>query len=195
MNKKIWLIRHAESESNIGVATSDPASIKLTETGFKQAELLASNIPKAPDLIVTSSYIRTKQTAGPVIAKFSHIPSEEWDTHEFTYLSPAKCQNTTPKERFPMVKGYWDKSDNDYCDGPGAESFRDFFNRVHNTIKKTKERKEQTIALFSHKQFISGMLWVLQKGISELHKGSMSEFRAFIRANDVKNAGFVEIVV
>ena len=63
----IWLIRHGESEANAGLPTSDVALIELTEKGHQQAQKVASAFTQAPSLIVTSPYIRTKQTAQPTI--------------------------------------------------------------------------------------------------------------------------------
>ena len=63
--KKIWLIRHGESIANAGEPTQDHAAIPLSEKGLQQAQELALAIPSAPDLIVTSPFLRAQQTAGP----------------------------------------------------------------------------------------------------------------------------------
>src|SRR5690348_4865955 len=59
----IWFIRHGESEGNVGVRTIDPASIQLTTKGQEQARQVAQAFHEAPALIVTSPYMRAKQTA------------------------------------------------------------------------------------------------------------------------------------
>ena len=56
--KRIWLIRHGESIANAGEATQDHRNIPLSELGLKQAQSLALQIPRRPDLIVTSPYLR-----------------------------------------------------------------------------------------------------------------------------------------
>lgn len=68
--KRIWLIRHGESIANAGEATDDHKSIPLSELGLKQAQALALQIPKRPDLIVTSPYLRAQQTAMYTIGRF-----------------------------------------------------------------------------------------------------------------------------
>ena len=73
----VHLIRHAESMSNAGYATQDPASILLSERGRMQAVRLAESIAEAPDLIVVSPYIRTRLTAEPLCRKFPLVPVEE----------------------------------------------------------------------------------------------------------------------
>ena len=62
----LWLIRHAESESNAGFATNDPHSIGLSALGLIQARKLTENFPAAPDLIGTTKYDRTDMTATPL---------------------------------------------------------------------------------------------------------------------------------
>ena len=75
---RINFFRHGESISNAGAATSDPASIPLTDCGRNQAEQIAQSYEARPTLIVVSSYQRTWQTAAPVIARFPEVPVEEW---------------------------------------------------------------------------------------------------------------------
>jgi broad specificity phosphatase PhoE len=85
----IFLVRHAESKANIGLPTSDPATIGITENGKYQSAKFAEEIKIAPDLIVTSRYVRTLQTAQPLIEKYPQANLETWSIHEFTYLSPS----------------------------------------------------------------------------------------------------------
>lgn len=99
---KVFLIRHAESESNVGNKTSDPSTISITEKGKSQSLELANKINDAPDLIIVTSYLRTTQTAMPLINKFPATKVETWPLHEFTFLSPSLCENTNSNERLPM---------------------------------------------------------------------------------------------
>ena len=69
--KQILLIRHAESCANVGLKTSTPAEIPLTENGHEQARELAERIIEVPEIIITSPFIRTLQTAEPLLKKFS----------------------------------------------------------------------------------------------------------------------------
>ena len=192
-SKQIWLIRHGESEANAGARTSDPADIRLTPVGHKQAEELSCKFTACPELVITSTFIRTIETAKPTRNKFPHIPCEEWHIHEFTYLSPAKCKNSIPVERFPMVKKYWETCDPAYCDGVGAESFIDFVERIRSTIGKLKERKERSIVLFSHEQFLRGLLWMIEKNYPAISHKEMKEYKRLFDAQRIPNCGIVEI--
>jgi broad specificity phosphatase PhoE len=91
MDKKILLIRHAESAANAGLATVSPDSIPLTEKGIEQARLLANFLADAPALIVVSPFLRARQTAAPLIERFLNAEVENWEVQEFTYLSKTRC--------------------------------------------------------------------------------------------------------
>ena len=192
-HKKVWLIRHGESEANAGARTSDPAQVRLTPLGHKQVKELACNLKIPPELIVTSKYIRTVETAKPTRDKHPHIPCEEWQIHEFTYLAQPKCKNTTGLERMDMVKGYWEACDPTYCDGEGAESFVSFVERIRSTIRKLKSRKEKRIALFSHEQFLRGLLWMIDKNYETISNKEMREYKRLFEAQRIPNCGVVEI--
>ena len=146
-----FLIRHAESAANAGLKTSDPASIPLTRDGVSQAEELAVKFPYEPDLIIFTPYVRTKFTALPLINRFPDADIEIWPMHEFTFLSPELCRDTTSVERLPMVKEYWDACDPDFVHGDGAESFNQFANRVTDCVTVLKSLNKR-VALFTHEQ-------------------------------------------
>jgi probable phosphoglycerate mutase len=154
MSKTILFIRHAESAANAGLATASPDSIPLTEKGVEQSKLLADFLHDDPQSIVVSSFLRAKQTAAPLIERFAGSEIETWDVHEFTYLSQKRCGHSSMADRKPLVDEFWQKSDPDYCDGRGAESFADFIQRVRETVQRLENSQHQTIAVVTHGQFI-----------------------------------------
>jgi len=184
--KNIWLVRHCESMANAGYVTADSAGIQLTELGQKQARLLPQSFDKAPNLIVTSPFVRTKQSSIYVREKFSNVPHEEWAVQEFSYLSFKNYANTSTTQRQPAVKEYWDRCDPTYCDGDGAESFLDLINRINITIDKIKERTENFIVIFTHGQFMKTFLWNL-KNPKSLQMKSMKSFMSFMNEINIDN--------
>ena len=81
---RVFLIRHGESESNAGLPSADPGSAPLTPDGHRQARQVARVLADAPALIVTSPYLRARQTAQPTISRFPGAACEEWPVQEFT---------------------------------------------------------------------------------------------------------------
>ena len=146
----VTLIRHAESEANVGIRTNDPYSIKLTENGHRSAKDLVDRIYNPPDLIIVTPYHRTKQTAFPLIQKYSNVPVEEWALHEFTFLSPELCVNTTMTERLPMVEEYWALCNPSFRHGTGAETFEEFDNRITKSVYRLKSLRHTDIVVFTH---------------------------------------------
>ena len=88
--KKIYLIRHAQSESNAGQAVRPNHAINLTDVGKTQAQALAEwltdHISEPVTEIFVSQYLRTQQTAQPYIQRTNRlaIVNDEW--HEFSFL-------------------------------------------------------------------------------------------------------------
>jgi len=68
-------IRHGQSTGNAGIPCHDLSGIELTELGRRQSREVTASWAEAPDLIVTSPYLRTQQTAPPaesLVYVFSH---------------------------------------------------------------------------------------------------------------------------
>lgn len=76
--KKIYFIRHGESEGNAGIS-GQSASSPLTEKGRKQAEFVAGRCMKLPvDVIISSSSVRATETA-QIIADITNKSTEICD--------------------------------------------------------------------------------------------------------------------
>lgn len=122
--KKISLIRHAQSVANAWLPTSDPATVMLTDLWREQARLLAANRTDEIDLILYSQYTRTQETAKPMIEKFPQVTVlQNPFIHEFTYLDPKQCINTTGDQRRFLRERFWMNDDVFYQDGQVLKVF------------------------------------------------------------------------
>lgn len=156
--KTVYIIRHAESISNIGERTDSHDTIPLSEKGREQAKELLERLLVNPGLIVVSPFLRTHETAAPFIEKNKDVPLEIWNVEEFTYLDPKVCNGTTSEERLPMVTAYWNKLDIHYRDSEESESFFMFISRIQEFIETLRKREENVITVFSHGAFIQNVL-------------------------------------
>src|SRR5947209_1412602 len=156
----VLLIRHGESQANAGLPSLRPENVELTERGWQQAEDIARYLYNEthPDLIVTSSFRRTQQTAEPTLEQFPSVPSKVWAVHEFTYLGLQHDTLSTYREREPLVKNYWEQCKPSAVDSLDAESFISFIMRVKRLAFRLRETSHATIAIFSHEQFICAFL-------------------------------------
>jgi len=191
--KNVWLIRHAESIGNAGLATSQPGTIPLTEKGVEQALRLADSFMQAPALIVTSPFTRTQQSAGPTIKRFPAARQEQWQVQEFSYLSPARYRDTTITDRRPLVEKYWLRCDPHYTDGEGAESFADFIRRVQQAIDRLWSCQSEFVAVFGHGLFMRAMIWRMLFDAQPVNASTMSSFRHFMAATTLPNTSIIKV--
>ncbi len=196
----ILLIRHGKSQSNIGFRTTYPEEIALAGLGMEQAEQIAHYLEafSPPDLIVTSSFKRTIQTAEPTKARFPDVPATIWPVREFTFLSEYEFLEPSSVEDRSGLKGmYWEICDPTLNDGPNAESFEQFIKRVQEVIQHikniSKEYSYETIAVFSHEQFIRAVLWLLQSDSIKLDAETMRDFRNALKLVSLPNGAIVRV--
>lgn len=192
----ILLIRHGESLSNAGLPTSNPKFVELTERGMEQAIKVAEFLKSqfSPDLIVTSTYERTKQTALPTKAIFQFIPEEEWPVHEFTYLSSWHKESSTVEDRREYANAYWELSNPKYIEGPESESFEQFIKRAQEVMIRLKNTTCDMVAIFSHQQFICALLWLSQQDQLDLcSEDTMKKFKDFLASTSVPNGAIVQV--
>lgn len=183
----IRLIRHAESAANAGIATFDPATIPLTENGHEQSLAIRDSFGVAPDRFICSPFLRVRQTASPTLARFAQVPVEYWPIHEFTYLPPSQCANTTFEQRRSWVNSYWDAADPQMVTGLGAESFCSFMERVQLTLVRLAGVRGRSIVVFGHGQFMQAIRWLVLGLDKKNGHEDMCQFRAYDRENVIKN--------
>ena len=189
---KLWLIRHAESEANVGRATADFAGVRLTPRGERQAAALAAAVSDRPDRVVCSSFVRTQLTAAPTLAKFPGLAVEELPVHEFTYLCADRCRDTAPADRLPMVREYWERMDPDHRHGPAAESFVAFAGRVRTFLDATRAWDGFTL-VFTHEMFIRAAVWAVVYGECCGSADEMRRFEGLRAALPIPNASYLPV--
>ncbi|MCQ3032528.1 histidine phosphatase family protein [Pseudomonas syringae] len=142
---------------------------------------------QTPDLIVASPFARAHATAMATVAVFSSVPFEIWHIHEFTYLEPARCVNTTVAQRREWVDAYWAKSDPAFTDGEGAESFLDFVSRAQSILDGLAEHPAENIVGFSHRQFINAVAWLIERKPQDIDGRAMADWRDYEITNHLPN--------
>ncbi len=188
----VYFIRHGQSISNAGQVTEHPGASPLTEKGHQQAQYICNLFDQPPDLIVTSPYIRTRETAQPTIEQFPNVPVEEWTVQEFTYLNPVLWQGTTGEERYPAALAYWERNDPFFRDANGAESFADLMERIRQIELMIQFQAAQRIAIFTHGHFSRGFLWKMINPWLEINANWMQRHNLFIRGLSMPNGAVIE---
>jgi probable phosphoglycerate mutase len=189
MAKELWLIRHGESTANAGLAHPDGVETPLTEKGRRQAQQVADAFTTAPDLIVSSPFLRAQQTAEATIERFPSVKIEEWPVQEFTYLCLEKRSNMTRFERNLRVYLYWKLRNANYVDGNGAESFVELFARVKSLWDEWQSRDEEHVVVFCHSMFIYAFDLALRLNFKTPGPITMNIFRTISGGIAVPNGG------
>jgi broad specificity phosphatase PhoE len=179
---RIEVYRHAQSVSNAGGRTDDPAGIRLTPTGHGQARALARSLRHAPDIVLFSRFMRTAQTARPIHERFPRAHADLWPIEEFTYLAPESCVGTTWFDREPRITAYWSALDPDHVDGPGAESFRTMLERARVFLEQLPSLKARNVVAISHGQFMQAAKLVAQRPELDAREA----MREFIRRQETR---------
>ena len=192
---RIHFFRLAESAGNAGEVTFHPAEITLTARGRAQAQRIADHYSGRPTLIVVSPYIRTHQTAAPLIARFPDVPVEQWPIQEFTYLEPESCIGSSLADRLPRVQRYWTSASPDERDGPTAESFSDLIRRAGQFRTRLEALPVGThAAVFSHGQFLQALRLLVH--FPTLHHSGMKQaFQLLDQTSPFQNGAHLEGVI
>ncbi|MBC6469906.1 histidine phosphatase family protein [Actinomadura alba] len=191
---RAWLIRHGQSESNAGLPTNGPGTAPLTALGRQQAGRVAESFTEEPALIVSSSFVRARQTAEPTRRRFPGRPYEEWPVQEFTYLGGLHGPATTAEQRRPHAAAYWERSDPHYVHGGDGESFADLMGRVDDLLGRMADRPTGLVAVFTHGLFMRAVVWSLLTGGHEKpDTDRMRDYQRFNRRFATPNGCIVEL--
>lgn len=188
---EVWWIRHGESVRNAGLPTVDTYSAPMTERGVREAHEAAAALPGEPDLIVHSSFLRARQTAEPMRARFPSARTDERDVHEYHFLCDVKTRNTTRRDREPMVASYWDRCDPEHVEGVGAESFRGFIERIDRAVDLLRREGPSWSVVCTHHHFMLGLLMRLREPGATVDRTLMAKYRSVVLTVDVPNGALV----
>ncbi|MGH1350598.1 MAG: histidine phosphatase family protein [Methyloligellaceae bacterium] len=162
MTRKIWFIRHAESFTNSGQSWTQPDTNPLTETGHRQAEMVCNSLTEKPELIITSPYVRTVETARPALKRWPEVEHIEWPIHEFASFCHVKHGKITGDLWRDHAIELWERGDPDYKDGDEAESFNELMDRIDNTVERILALKSKKTLIFSHGFFLGILFYRLE---------------------------------
>ena len=164
----------------------------LTDLGIEQARAVAAQIDRQPDLLIVSPYLRARATAAPIAARWPDARYEIWPIAELNYLSPERCANTTTETRKPLVDGYWQRCDPAYIDGPDAESFAQFLNRVSAFRDRLQGLSDDFVIAVGHGQFFRAFLQSLTENPTAT-PDAMRRYRTAETAAPMANGAIIEV--
>jgi broad specificity phosphatase PhoE len=188
---KILLIRHGQSHANEGLLAQSLPSTGITELGRRQADAIATSFTSPPDKVIDSSFKRSRETAAPTLDRLPATPIEEWAVHEFTYLAPPTHAQPTPEGHRDRVDEYWNAGRPNHESGGGTESFALFIDRITRVRDALRVDSARSITFFSHRRFLSGLIWLSIPGEAKMSSRRMARYRHFDHGFVIKNGSIV----
>lgn len=187
--KKIYLIRHAQSESNAGQAVRPNHAINLTDVGKTQAQALADwltdQISESVTEIFVSQYLRTQQTAQPYLQSTKRTAIVIDELHEFNFLDFDTIKDLSFDDIRVIVDEFWQQH-SAHRASELTDSFEQFVERVKKVRAYFDALPDGTYLVFTHGMWIGMLIWQMLLGDSP-RLYNMKKFREFELAVRPKN--------
>jgi len=152
--KRIYLVRHGETKANLHLYVPGKEE-PLNSAGFKQADVLSQRVGQLDfDIIITSDFLRAKQTVKPILEikkQIVEIMPDFGEMFEPTSLhglfdNDEKVVNYRQGRNANVENTTWRKED--------GENFSDLFTRIGNAKKILEENEHNNILVVSHSYFL-----------------------------------------
>ncbi len=152
--KKIYFVRHGESEGNAGLIQQDRSS-PLTKKGKEQVTSVAQRFIKLPiEIVLSSSMIRAKETA-EIISGTTNVSIEFSDL--FAERRKPSIMYGKRKDNPASVEAYKDVVINFHLPGfrhSDEENFDDLKKRALSALAYLSNRPEEHIVVVTHAYFL-----------------------------------------
>jgi len=148
---EIIIVRHGETEWNVGEIFRGRIDIELNETGIKQAELLAEYLSKQTiDAIYSSPLKRALRTA-EIIAGYHKLDVDiAPGLIDFNYGQWQGLSHQEVKDEYKELYTAWTNRP-DQVKMPAGESLDDVSKRATGVVTNISSRYKGTVVLVSHR--------------------------------------------
>lgn len=183
--KKIYFVRHGQSESNAGKERSTITS-PLTEKGKEQAAFIAKRLSKLPiEVIISSTMTRARETTA-IITQTVDKPVEFSDLIvEARSSSEVQGKDRDSEEVKKITQLYFENFGKEGWRYSDEETFFDLKDRALKALQLLAARPEEHIAVVTHGFFMRIMMACVVFG-EEL---TARECRQFTRIFHMENTG------
>lgn len=165
MIKKVYFVRHGESELN-ATKTHQSPDVSLSYDGLDQARKAAERFIRIPiEIIISSDMVRAQQTA-------EEIAKTTGKEIEFTQLlrerkrpSLLQGKHYESEDAVKVITSLYENRHNKEWRHSDEETFFDAIERARQLLKFIEGKKEKRIAVVSHAAFIKYLLTYVLFGI------------------------------
>lgn len=183
MPRKIFLIRHGQTDDNVNKVIQGWRDVRLNQQGILQAQKLAKRFQETIDVIYSSDLMRAMQTAEPLSQKLKLpiIKTPHLREHNLGIFEGWKWDGLE-EEKHILWQQFWAARDdlNLNWKKHNGESFHEFLVRVKNFFEDLKkEHANKSVALVTHGGTINRLLEALKlkkitDGFVETHNTSIT---------------------
>ena len=185
--RRVYFVRHGQSSSNAGEVSVPHAEVPLSPLGEAQSLALAPLLPAQPALVLTSPYVRARQTAAPYCERCGVQMHDVDLLHEFDAIAFHLIDGMRGEQRRAVSAEFWGKADPLLRTGEDKETFTEFASRVrafHDIVLRVLP--DETV-VFGHGTWIALLVWLLV-GFNPLVERGMRRFRGFQQGLPMPNA-------
>ena len=148
---EIILVRHGETEWNRREIFRGRADIELSETGARQAELLAKYLSQAGIAAIYSSPLKRALKTAEAIASYHGLEVKTTSgLIDFDYGKWQGLPHQEVKERYRKLYAEWLKNPH-RVKIPVGESLNDVTRRALGIVDRVRRQHEGTVVLVSHR--------------------------------------------
>lgn len=175
--KTITFVRHGQSVANASGISVAHHAIPLSGLGELQAIALSKLLPAQPSLILTSSFLRSQQTAAPFTARIRKLAEVHSLVNEFDDFDLSFIAGLNDTQRETLREAFWQEADPNKRMGSAAETFIEFEQRVQALLRHLQDLPDRTM-VFGHGMWIGMLIWKLL-GFGAVDSFGMKSFRRF----------------
>jgi broad specificity phosphatase PhoE len=183
--KKVYFVRHGESDFNAGGVIKDESEVELTELGHTQAEFVGKRVSKLePEIIISSTLLRACQTAQYI----ADATGKEIETSDVFVERRYPSGNVGLTNKHPEVKVIERLMITHFGEGikhSDEELFQELKERAIKAFELLEIRQEQTIVVVTHGIFLRVLLSVAIFG----KEVTVEQMGKIINAFKTKNTG------
>jgi broad specificity phosphatase PhoE len=155
--KKIYLIRHGETESNRRGIFRGRLDIPLSETGKKQSESIREYFKDIDiEIVFSSPLTRALETAETAFGQKLIIKKEEL-INNLDLGDWSGVEKESIRKNFPEKWKIWKKSP-EKIKFPNGETLKDVYQRAELFLNKISKISKENIAVVSHRSVIKIIL-------------------------------------
>ena len=156
--KHIYFVRHGESEANVFHIHATPTT-PLTPRGHEQARITGMRCSELPlQLLITSSYTRTKETAAHVTEHTGLVPVESDLFVEASWVRALWGKDGRAPESQKVLEeivAHWGEPGYHYAD---EENFEELMARVDRALAFLARQPYEHIGVVTHGMFLRHLL-------------------------------------